>query len=163
MRYIAANGFDMATNNRICETEHDRKMLIRFIEGKKLPFTASLADGKHRTTLQNRLQRQWMNDIAEQEGETAEYWRGYCKLVHGVPILRNENDAFAMEYDAVIKPLPYEAKLRLMQVPFDFGITRLMTTKQKTAYLDAIHREFSERGVILTNPEDLKFGTRRAA
>ncbi|RVO30334.1 hypothetical protein CN095_23750, partial [Sinorhizobium meliloti] len=69
---------------------------------------------------------------------------------------RNENDVFKEEYDRVIMPLPYEHKLKLMMVPFDFGVTRIMTTRQKTAYLDAVHRRFSEQGLVLTNPEDLK-------
>lgn len=144
----------MTTNNRIVETEQARQMLLRFIEAKRLPFTVSIAEGKHRTTEQNRLQRQWVNEIAEQLGESAEHWRGYCKLHFGIPILRNENDAFRAEYDAVVRPLPYEAKLKLMMVPFDFGVTRLMNTRQKTAYLDTVHRHFSEQGVVLTAPEE---------
>lgn len=132
-------------------------MLIRFIEGHKLPFTVTLTAGKHRTTHQNRLQRLWMNEIAEQLGDiTAEEARGYCKLAIGVPILRAENEAFRERYDAIVKPLPYEQKLALMQEPFDFGVTRLMNTKQKTDYLDAVHRHFSEKGVVLTNPEELR-------
>lgn len=148
----------MATTNRTIETEDQRRMLTKFIEGKKLPFTSTLTDGKHRSTDQNQLQRLWVNEIADQLGDrTAEDVRGYCKLHFGIPILRNENDAFRAEYDLVVRPLPYEAKLKLMMVPFDFGVTRIMTTKQKTAYLDAIHRHFSEEGVILTNPEERRF------
>jgi hypothetical protein len=147
----------MATNNRIIETEQARDMLVKFIVGKKLPFTSSIMDGKHRSTDQNRLQRQWVLEISAQLGDqTPEEVRGYCKLHFGVPILRNENDVFKAEYDAVIMPLPYEHKLKLMMVPFDFGVTRIMTTRQKTAYLDAVHRYFSEQGIVLTNPEDLK-------
>lgn len=149
----------MTTNNRIVETEHDRSMLIKFIEGRKLPFTNTLTDGKHRTNHQNRLQRQWMVEIATQLGDrTPEEVRGECKLTFGVPILRAENDAFRAGYDAIVKPLSYEAKIALMKEPFDFGVTRIMTTRQKTAYLDAVHRHFSEQGLILTNPDDLKFG-----
>lgn len=143
----------MAT--RIVETEFERKQLIRFIEGHKLPMTARIEAVGSRTSRQNRLNRQWMNDIADQLGEHAEHWRGYCKLHHGIPILRNENDDFRREYDEVVRPLPYEAKLRLMQVPFDFGVTRLMTVRQQTKYLDSVHREFSEQGVALTDPGDL--------
>jgi hypothetical protein len=154
----------MATTSRIVETEHDRAVLIRFIEKKRLPFTTTMTDGKHRTDHQNKLQRQWVAEISQQLGDmTPEEVRGYCKLAFGVPILRQENDAFRAAYDATIKPLNYEAKLRLMMEPFDFGVTRIMTTRQKTAYLDAVHRHFSEQGVVLTNPEDLKFGTRTAA
>lgn len=148
----------MATNNRIIEDEQARKMLLKFIEGRPLPFTATVTDGKHRTTHQNRLQRQWMVEIAAQLGDrTPEEVRGECKLTFGVPILRNENEAFRIRYDEVIKPLPYELKLKLMMEPFDFGVTRIMTTRQKTNYLDAVHRHYSEMGLVLTNPEDLKF------
>jgi len=30
-----------------------------------------------------------------------------------------------------------------------------MTTKQATAYLDGVHRHFSEKGIALTDPGDL--------
>ena len=144
----------MAT--RFVETEYDRRALMRHIETHPLPMTVSVAKASKRTTKQNRLQRQWMLDIASQlDGWTAEEARGYCKLHFGVPILRAENEAFCAEYDAVVRPLAYELKLKLMMVPFDFGITRLMSVKQQTAYLDAVHRHFSEQGVALTDPGDL--------
>ena len=53
---------------------------------------------------------------------------------------------------AVVRPLPYEQKLALMMEPLDFPILRLMTTKQATAYLDAIHRHFSQKAIALTDP-----------
>lgn len=138
---------------RFIESPRDRDMLVRFLEGQKLPLVVTVERGSRRTAAQNRLQRQWVREIAEQLGDTPEHWRGYCKLHFGVGILKAEDEAFAREYDAVIKPLPYEAKLRLMQEPFDFGVTRRMTAKQKKAYLDAIHRHFSEQGVALTDPD----------
>lgn len=144
----------MAT--RVVETEHERAMLVRFIEGHKLPMTANVTAAGKRTSRQNKLNRQWMQDIAAQlEGWDAEYARAYCKLHHGVPILRNDDEAFCKEYDEVIRPLPYEHKIKLMSVPFDFGVTRLMNVKQQTAYLDAVHRDFSGMGVVLTDPGDL--------
>lgn len=139
---------------RIIESEYDRRMLIRFIEGHALPFTASLTTGKHRTDRQNKLQRQWMNEIASQLGDrTAEEVRGLCKLQMGVPIRRRDDEVYAEKYDRLIKPLPYEAKIEMMMEPMDFPVTRDMTTKQKTEYLDAVHKYWSERGIILTNPE----------
>lgn len=144
---------------RIVENEYERKMLLRFIEQHKLPLTVSIQAVGKRSAAQNRLNRQWMLDIAEQRGDlTAEEARGYCKLHFGVPILRNENEEFCREYDAVVRPLPYEHKLKLMMVPFDFGITRLMTTKQQTAYLDAVQRHWAGEGVVLTDPEAMKYG-----
>lgn len=152
-------------SQRFVETEYDRKALLRHIELHALPMTVSVAKGSKRSTKQNRLSRQWMLDIAGQmEGWSAEYTRGYCKLHFGIPILRADDEEFCREYDALVRPLPYEHKLKLMMVPFDFGVTRRMTTKQQTAYLDAVHRHFSEQGVALTDPGDLLFaGERRAA
>jgi hypothetical protein len=143
--------------DRIVETEYDRKMLLRFIENQKLPFTATVVAGKHRTTEQNKLQRLWVKEIAEQAPgsfESAEHVRGYCKLHFGVPILRNENEKFREVYDRLIRPLDYAAKIDFMMVPMDLPVTRIMTTKQKTAYLDTIHKHFSEQGIVLTDPED---------
>lgn len=150
---------------RIVETEYERRQAIRFIEGHKLPMTIGIEAIGKRSARQNRLNRQWMLDIAGQiEGWSAEYTRGYCKLHFGIPILRADDEEFCREYDALVRPLPYEHKLKLMMVPFDFGVTRRMTTKQQTAYLDAVHRHFSEQGVALTDPGDLLFaGERRAA
>lgn len=132
---------------RIVETEYERRQAIRFIEGHKLPMTIGIESIGKRSARQNRLNRQWMLDIAGQmEGWSAEYARGYCKLHFGIPILRADDEEFCREYDALVRPLPYEHKLKLMMVPFDFGVTRRMTTKQQTAYLDAVHRHFSEQG-----------------
>lgn len=142
--------------SRIVETEYDRKMLLRFLEGHKLPITVSIATGGKRTAKQNRLNRQWMQEIATQlTDHTVEEWRGYCKLHFGVPILREEDHEFRERYDQIIKPMPYEHKLLAMQEPLDFPITRLMKVRQQTAYLDAIHRHFSGHGVMLSDPGDL--------
>jgi hypothetical protein len=131
-------------------------MLIRFIEGQPLPLTVSVGKGGKRSLAQNKLQRLWINEISQQLGDmTPEEVRGYCKLTLGVPILRAENDDFREKYDADIRPLPYELKLKLMMEPFDFAVTRLMNKKQKTAYLDGVHRHFSEKGIVLTDPGDL--------
>ncbi|MBA4220199.1 MAG: hypothetical protein C0458_05655 [Methylobacterium sp.] len=141
---------------RIIETEYQRRQFIRFVESHKLPMTAKVDAIGKRSARQNRLNRQWMLDIARDlDGWEVEYARGYCKLHFGIPILRAEDDAFCHEYDAIVRPLAYEHKLKLMMVPFDFGVTRRMTTKQQTAYLDAVHRHFSEQGVALTDPGDL--------
>lgn len=149
---------------RIVETEYDRKMLIRFLDGHKLPMTVNISSGGMRSAKQNRLNRQWMQEIAEQKGDvTPEEVRGYCKLTIGVPILRQENDEFRDRYDQVVRPLPYPVKLAMMQEPLDFPITRLMTVRQQTRYLDGVHRHFSEEGVELTDPGDLLHQARKEA
>ncbi len=71
--------------------------------------------------------------------------------------MRAESEIYCAEYDATIRPLPYEMKLRLMATPFDLAVTRNMKIKQLTAYLDAMARHWSAQGVVLTDPELLKY------
>lgn len=139
---------------RFVENDGDREMLIRFLREQVPPFAIALFKGHKRTFEQNRLQRMWMNEISEQLGEPAEYWRGYCKLTIGVPILRATSEGFREKYDSILKPLPYEKKIALMMEPLDLPVTRFMTTKQKTEYLDAVFKHFTEKGVVLTQPKE---------
>lgn len=142
----------MAT--RLIKTEEDRKLLYRFLATRKLPFTVDITAGKHRSVEQNKLQRLLVSEIAAQLGDqTPEEVRGFCKLTMGVPILRAENEEFRIKYDAVVRPLAYPQKLALMMEPLDLPVTRLMTSDQKTRYLDAIYRFFGDQGVVLTVPE----------
>jgi hypothetical protein len=150
---------------RIVEDERSRKLLIAFLERQPLPFTVNVSAGGRRSIKQNRLQRLWMSEIAEQlpgSFESPEHARGHCKLHHGVPILREADEAFREHYDRVLRPLPYATKLACMMVPIDLPVTSRMTTRQLTAYLDAVHRDFSGRGVVLTIPEDKSLGWRPA-
>lgn len=143
-------------STRYAETERERTALLLFIEQQKLPLAVSVNSGSPRTTKQNRLQRQWCNEIADQLGDrTAEEVRGEAKLTFGVPILRAASEDYRRVYDKHVKGLPYHQKLALMMEPFDFAVTRLMTTRQHTNYLDAMHRHYSERGIALTDPGDL--------
>lgn len=146
----------MAPDHRVVTNDIERGNLARFIMNKPMPFTVTIAEGKHRTNPQNKLQRKWMTEISEQLGDcTPEDVRGECKLRFGVPILRAENEAFRVSYDRVVKPLPYETKVELMKEPISLPVTSMMTTKQKTAYLDAIHRHYSAQGIVLTDPDPM--------
>jgi hypothetical protein len=141
---------------RSIETDADRRTLIRFLEGRDLPFTVKYEAGRKRSTDQNRLQRQWMNDLASQLPDyDAEGWRAYCKLHFGIAIRKAADEEYADTYDKRIRPLPYELKLSLMRTPMDLPVTRDMSSKQMTQYLDQIHKHFTEQGVVLTDPGDL--------
>ncbi len=143
-------------STRTVDTEQARHTFIRYIEGMKLPFVATVEPGRKRTLDQNKLQRLWLNEIAHQLPEhTAEEWRGYCKLHFGVPIMRQASDEFCEVYDRLIRPLDYERKIEMMMIPIDVAVTRIMTTKQKTAYLDGVFKHFTAAGVVMTHPDDL--------
>jgi hypothetical protein len=142
--------------SRVIETELDRSALTKFLAAQKPPFTVNVTKGRKRSLGQNKLQRLWLNEISEQLGDqTSEEIRGYCKLTMGVPILRAENEEFRAQYDKHVKGLPYESKLAFMMEPLDFPVSRLMTTKQKTQYLDEVCRHFAEQGLLLTQPQGM--------
>jgi hypothetical protein len=131
--------------------------LANLLRGRKLPITVTWTQGAPRSTAQNRLAQRWFTDIATQLGDqTHEDVRADCKLRFGVPILRAENEAFQLSYDRVIKDLPYEDKLDAIKA-FDLPVTRLMTAKQMTAFMDEMQRNWTAQGVRLTDPEALKY------
>lgn len=128
--------------------------MLRF---RKLPITVTWTQGAPRSHAQNRLAQRWFTDIATQLGDqTHEDVRAECKMRFGVPILRAENEAFRLSYDRVIKPMPYEEKLEAIKA-FDLPVTRLMTVKQMTEFMDAMQKHWSVQGVRLTDPEALKY------
>lgn len=144
---------------RFVEDDRQREMVLRLLKEQATPFTVTIARGKRRSSSQNRLNRLWAGEIAEQLGDqTPEEVRGLMKLQFGVPLLRAENEAFAEAYDRVVKPLDYETKLGLMCEPLNFPVTRLMTTDQEHRYLNSVYQFFTEKGVVLTVPPDKRFG-----
>ena len=146
--------------SRAVTSETERGLLLKFLGGHPLPFTVTVAKGRKRSIEQNNLQQKWLDEIAVQLADmTGDEWtrekvRGYCKLHFGVPILREEDELFREKYDRFIKPHAYEDKLLMMQEPAPFPVTSLMTTRQKTRYLDAVHKHFAERGLVLTMPAE---------
>lgn len=142
--------------SRVIKSEAERDSWITLLKGKKLPITVTAEDGRKRSVEQNKLQRMWLNEAAEQLGEyRAEEYRAYCKLHFGVPILRGEDEDFREKYDAMFKGrFDYEEKLKLMMVPWDFPVTRLMKMGQKKRYLDDVYQHFRGLGVELTEPRD---------
>lgn len=139
----------------IVRSAEDMERVARLVGNLKPPLTITVTSGASRSIEQNKLQRLWCMEAAEQLGDrTAEEIRGFCKLHYGVPIMREGHDDFRETYDRLIKPLPYETKLAYMMEPLDFPITRLMTVGEKSQYLDAMHKGLSELGVKLTEPSE---------
>jgi C-terminal processing protease CtpA/Prc len=142
---------------KIIREPHHVDALAHMLRGRKLPITVNWTQGAPRSNAQNRLAQRWFTDIATQLGDqTHEDVRAECKLRFGVPILRAENETFRLSYDRVIKALPYEQKLDAIKA-FDLPVSRLMTVKQMTAFMDEMQRHWSGQGVRLTDPEALKY------
>lgn len=141
----------------VLRVEGDADKLAKLLAGRKYPMTVTWTQGALRTTQQNRLAQRWFTDVANQLGDqTHDDVRAYCKLHFGVPILRAENEAFRQSYDLIMRPLPYAAKLAAVK-DMDLPVTRLMTTKQQTQFMDDVQRHWSGMGIRLTDPEALKY------
>ncbi|PND34550.1 hypothetical protein C1I89_10225 [Achromobacter pulmonis] len=102
---------------------------------------------KGRTPAQNAFSHAWYEEISEAFPEDDELgWKCYCKLHHGVPILRAEDEEFRLAYDGTIKGLAYEQKLLAMRV---FPVTSRMNVGQLTKYANAVRDDFAARGLLL--------------
>lgn len=119
----------------------------------------SAKTGKARSLDQNAISHAWYEQLARELREDDSLgWKCYCKLHHGVPILRAEDDEFREAYDSVIKGLTYEQKLIAMRV---WPVTSIMNKEQLSKYLEAMQADFLARGVRLEFPDEAP--DRRAA
>lgn len=105
-----------------------------------------------KTHEQDKLHGKWCKEAAAQGDMTAEEYRGYTKLHFGVPILCRDSEDYREAFNNVVAYLDYEQRMQLMQLPFDFAVTRGMTTKQKAEFLDECWRHFTGLGFRLTDP-----------
>lgn len=106
--------------------------------------------GKARSLPQNNFTHAWYEQIARELREDDELgWKCYCKLHHGVPILRAEDGEFREIYDTAIKGLSYEMKLKIMRY---LPVTSLMNRSQLSKYAKEVQDDFFSRGVILNFP-----------
>lgn len=137
--------------HRIINNQNALDAFILLTKNLKLPFTVEWQQGRDRSLDQNRLQFLWAREAAEQRGDmTADEVRREWKLIHGVPILREESAEFREIYDTTIKHLPYPKKLIAMRF---IPVTSEMKVPQMTAYLDTICRECAQQGIHLTQPD----------
>lgn len=142
---------------RIIREPKHADQLAAMLRDRKMPVTVTWTQGAPRSNAQNKLAQRWFADIARQLGDqTQEDVRAECKLRFGVPILREENEVFRISYDRVLKHMTYEQKIEAVKA-FDLPVTRLMTVKQMTAFMDEMQRVWIGQGVRLTDPEALKY------
>lgn len=137
--------------HRIINNEAERAEFVKLVNGLALPATFEWQLGRDRSLDQNRLQFLWAREASEQRGDmTADEVRCEWKLIHGVPILREESAEFREIYDTAIKPLPYEMKLQAMRF---IPVTSEMKVRQMVRFLDTVQRECLENGIKLTDPD----------
>ena len=138
--------------DRLIEDERDRKRLVAYINHQKVPFVCKVTSGRIRSIEQNRLAWLWATEVALQCGDRyAPDVHAQWKLSFGLPILLVEDEDFARDWQASAASLSYEKQLRLMR---HFPVTRIMSSKQLSSFLDQIQQHYAELGFELTNPED---------
>lgn len=115
----------------------------------------SVKAGKTRTLDQNALSHVWYEQIAQELPQhSALEWKCYCKLHHGIPILRMDDEAFKKFYDnSIMHSLSYEQKLEAMKY---FPVTSMMNKRQLSVYLEQVKEDFEKQDVILEFPEVLE-------
>jgi hypothetical protein len=138
---------------RAVKNEAELSLLLTYLKGRKRPFTVEITEGRSRSIEANKLAFKWYGEISDQTGEDREDVRARCKLMFGVPILRQDNEKFRETYDRLIKPLPPVEKMKLIR-DIELPITSLMNVEQMSRYLDLVFRRHAEFGIVLTVPED---------
>ena len=66
---------------------------------------------------------------------------------------RSQSAAFSFVFDALNLPSKLKA-IRVLDVPF----TRIMGVRQLTKYMKQMSLDYRDEGVVLTDPEMLKYG-----
>ena len=147
MRFVANS---VLTKSRVIQAINDCYQEHKYVR-------VSITAGKDRSLSQNNIAHAWYEQISRELGEDSpEGVKLECKLRFGVPILRAEDEDFCSMYDLTIgagrnSKLSYEQKIQAMRY---LPVTSLMSTKQKSRFLEDIQREYSVRNVILEFPDD---------
>ncbi len=137
--------------HRTIENEADVADFARFLGRLQLPVTVEWTQGRDRSRDQNALQWLWATETAHQLGDrTPAEVQADWKLRHGVPILREDSAEFRELYDTMIRPLPFEMKVKAMDM---IEVTSRMKVRQMVRYLDAVQRESLQNGIRLTDPD----------
>lgn len=118
------------------------------------PIEVKAKPASKRSLKQNGQSHVWYEQVSrELREDTPAGVKRFCKPHFGVPILRMESDEFRASYDAVFRnpanPMTYEQKLQAMDI---LPVTSLMTSDQKTRYLQAVKDHYWDKHRV-----DLRF------
>lgn len=132
---------------------HQLEQLFALLKSRALPFTVSIGDGAARSLNQNALLHKWYGEVSQQLGDiSAMAIKGQCHVAYGVPI-RRRDPVWSRIWESIFAKLTYEQQCFL----FERGVlamTREMTVKELTEYMDAMALHYRAQGVVLTEPSD---------
>lgn len=142
----------VAVNGPVRLSEAIHKLTTMYKEHKYV--VVAMRPGKDRTLDQNALWFSIYQRIADTtDMGDVEDVRRYCKLHHGVPIMRRDDEEFRRGWNRLFLYLSYEEKLELMGPcalfgPDGFPVTRLFSRTQGIEYTNKVVDEFRARGVF---------------
>ena len=118
-------------------------------ENKYLRVTAKV--GKARSIPQNAIQHAWYTQMAMEDRSMSqvEHVR-FCKYTYGIPILCAAEPDYREKCRRLLGPLDYECRMEAMD---HWPVTRLMTKRQESEYLEAVRNGYERKGVRLEFPE----------
>lgn len=140
--------------SRILRNRRDLQQWVNFLTGQAFPMTASYVSGAKRTNPQNATAAMWYAQIGAETGETPAQVKARCKLTHGRLIMQKDRPDWVTEWEPLYAPIPHHMRLKLFEA---LPLTRLLTTRQMSEYLDAVKREHEEMGIELVDPEARKY------
>ena len=126
--------------------------IARLVPSKEQTYIVRVKlESEQRRSKQNRLSFMWYKELGEQTGHGKKHERCRCKLMHGIPIMR-EHQWFNDMWQATLGCFTYEQQMMAIE---HFDVTSLMTVQEFARYLTEIDQEASSMGIVLTHPDDI--------
>lgn len=114
------------------------------------PITVSYMVGFDRRAAQNRLMWKWAGEVEKQRpGETMGGIQREWKLIHGVPIAREDHQFTEFWYEH-FEFTAYEYQLKAMRY---IPVTSNFKTGEMARFLECVQRDCIENGFQITDPE----------
>jgi len=121
-----------------------------------LPFTVTVGPAGVRTLSQNALLHKWFGEVAKQRGDVDMLdVKGECHQKWGLAIKRR-CPQFAWIWAQTGAKLPHEKQCKLL-ASGNLNVSSSMTKPELSEYMDAMSREYRQRGFSLTDPDFMKY------
>lgn len=139
-----------------CMTPDEAAHLADRLGRIPLPFTVTVGPAGARTLSQNALMHKWFGEVAKQRGDVDMLdVKGECHQKWGLAIKRR-CPQFAWIWAQTGAKLPHEKQCKLL-ASGNLNVSSSMTKPELSEYMDAMSREYRQRGFRLTDPDFMKY------
>lgn len=139
-----------------CMTPDEAAHLADRLGRIPLPFTVTVGPAGVRTLSQNALLHKWFGEVAKQRGDVDMLdVKGECHQKWGLAIKRR-CPQFAWIWAQTGAKLPHEKQCKLL-ASGNLNVSSSMTKPELSEYMDAMSREYRQRGFRLTDPDFMKY------